>query len=97
MFAQVNSEHCRHKQFNADWTIDGVQKRNTLFSMIRNTHKRNPKYVVSAYNDNAAVLEGRRGSFLAPSRATNEWIQTKEQVQYLIKVESMYFYVLAVC
>ena len=45
MFAQVNSEHCRHKQFNASWTIDGVRKPYSLFDMIRNTHQRNPEYV----------------------------------------------------
>ena len=88
MFAQVNSEHCRHKQFNASWTIDGVQKQHSLFQMIRYTHKKNPNHVVSAYSDNAAVMEGHKGSFLAPNRATGEWIQAKEQVQYLAKVET---------
>ncbi|KAL9119601.1 MAG: hypothetical protein Q9187_003844 [Circinaria calcarea] len=88
MFAQVNSEHCRHKQFNATWTIDGVKKRHTLFDMIRNTHKINPKYTISAYSDNAAVLEGVKGTFLAPNRSTGEWIQTKEEVHYLAKVET---------
>ncbi|MCJ1299197.1 hypothetical protein MMC08_001989 [Hypocenomyce scalaris] len=88
MFAQVNSEHCRHKQFNASWTIDGVKKPYSLFSMIRNTHKQNPKYVVSAYSDNAAVLEGEKGSFFAPNISTGEWTQTKETVQYLAKVET---------
>ncbi|KAI4121372.1 MAG: hypothetical protein LQ347_006881, partial [Umbilicaria vellea] len=81
MFAQVNSEHCRHKQFNASWTIDGVKKPNSLFGMIRNTHKRNP-------SDNAAVLEGEKGSFFAPNNSTGEWTQTKEIVQYLAKVET---------
>lgn len=57
-FAQVNSEHCRHKIFNADWTIDGQKKDNTLFGMIRNTHKTTPQGTISAYSDNAAVLEG---------------------------------------
>ena len=70
MFAQINSgksrpalferstkfsEHCRHKQFNASWTIDGVKKDHSLFSMIRNTHQKNPGYVVSAYSDNAGM------------------------------------------
>jgi phosphoribosylformylglycinamidine synthase len=58
MFAQVNSEHCRHKQFNADFTIDGMHKSYSLFGMIRNTHQKNPSHVVSAYSDNAAVLQG---------------------------------------
>lgn len=57
MFAQVNSEHCRHKQFNANWTIDGISTGRTLFEMIKNTHTQNPKYTVSAYSDNAAVLD----------------------------------------
>ena len=88
MFAQVNSEHCRHKQFNASWTIDGVKKPSSLFDMIRNTHKKNSKYVVSAYSDNAAVLEGQNGSFLAPSQSRGEWTQSKERVHYLVKVET---------
>ncbi|KAL8724010.1 MAG: hypothetical protein Q9181_007029 [Wetmoreana brouardii] len=88
MFAQINSEHCRHKQFNASWTIDGEKKPQTLFDMIRTTHKVNPKWVVSAYSDNAAVLEGSKGSFWAPSHSTGAWNQTNEQVPYLIKVET---------
>ncbi|MCJ1382840.1 hypothetical protein MMC17_005953 [Xylographa soralifera] len=88
MFAQVNSEHCRHKQFNASWTIDGQKKARSLFNMIRNTHEKNPRFVVSAYSDNAAVLHGQRGSFLAPSRSTGEWTQTIESVHYLTKVET---------
>lgn len=88
MFAQVNSEHCRHKQFNAEWTIDGVKKPHSLFGMIRNTHKQNPEYVISAYSDNAAVLQGESGSFLAPSQYTGEWALTKETVHYLAKVET---------
>eukprot|EP01137_Pigoraptor_chileana_P016366 Opistho-2@73143 len=58
MFAQVNSEHCRHKIFNADWTIDGKAMPKSLFGMIRNTHASNPRGVLSAYKDNAAVVEG---------------------------------------
>lgn len=88
MFAQVNSEHCRHKQFNASWNIDGIEKPRSLFSMIRNTHVQNPGYVISAYSDNAAVLHGPSGSFLAPSQYTGEWTQIKEDVHYLAKVET---------
>ncbi|KAJ8610138.1 hypothetical protein MRB53_038745 [Persea americana] len=88
MFAQVNSEHCRHKQFNADWTIDGVNKPRSLFSMIRNTHNAHPQHVVSAYSDNAAVLKGETGTYWAPDYATGEWKQTKEAVHYLAKVET---------
>lgn len=88
MFAQVNSEHCRHKQFNANWTIDGVKMPKSLFDMIRNTHKLNPDYTVSAYSDNAAVLEGPNATFWAPDYSTGSWRQTKEQVHFLIKVET---------
>jgi phosphoribosylformylglycinamidine synthase len=58
MFAQANSEHCRHKIFNADWVIDGQPQEHTLFGMIRNTHASTPQGTVVAYSDNAAVLEG---------------------------------------
>ncbi|KAL3472512.1 CobB/CobQ-like glutamine amidotransferase domain-containing protein [Aspergillus californicus] len=88
MFAQVNSEHCRHKQFNASWTIDGMEMPNSLFSMIRNTHRKNPEHTVSAYSDNAAVLEGFDSSFWAPNSATGEWSHTKELVHFLAKVET---------
>ncbi|MCJ1364014.1 hypothetical protein MMC16_003123 [Acarospora aff. strigata] len=88
MFAQVNSEHCRHKQFNATWTIDGVEKPHSLFDMIRNTHEKNPEHVVSAYSDNAAVLEGEKASFWAPDISTGEWTESKEVVHYLAKVET---------
>src|SRR3982751_2850721 len=57
MFAQANSEHCRHKIFNADWIIDGQSQPKSLFAMIRNTHEKNPQGVLSAYRDNAAVME----------------------------------------
>lgn len=58
MFAQANSEHCRHKIFNADWTIDGERQDKSLFAMIRNTHQLAPQGTVVAYSDNAAVMEG---------------------------------------
>jgi phosphoribosylformylglycinamidine synthase len=88
MFAQVNSEHCRHKQFNADFTIDGIRKPHSLFGMIRNTHQKHPGHVVSAYSDNAAVLQGEQASFWAPSQITGEWQGTKETVHILCKVET---------
>ena len=59
MFAQANSEHCRHKIFNASWTIDGEKKDSSLFGMIRETHQAAPQGTVVAYSDNAAVIEGR--------------------------------------
>lgn len=58
MFAQANSEHCRHKIFNADFTIDGHKQDKSLFAMIRNTHQLNPQHTVVAYSDNASVMEG---------------------------------------
>jgi len=57
MFAQANSEHCRHKIFNADWVLDGEQQEKSLFSMIRNTHALHPEGVMSAYSDNAASTQ----------------------------------------
>ena len=59
MFAQANSEHCRHKIFNASWTIDGEPRSETLFGMIKATHQAAPQGTIVAYSDNAAVLEGR--------------------------------------
>ena len=88
MFAQVNSEHCRHKQFNADWTIDGVRKPQSLYAMIQHTHQQHPEHVVSAYSDNAAVLQGENASVWAPGYTTGEWIQAKEQAHILCKVET---------
>ncbi len=58
MFAQANSEHCRHKIFNADFIIDGVARDKSLFGMIRHTHQTNPQHMVVAYSDNASVMEG---------------------------------------
>ncbi|RYP49595.1 hypothetical protein DL768_004716 [Monosporascus sp. mg162] len=88
MFAQVNSEHCRHKQFNAHWTIDGVSKDRSLFDMIRNTHKVTPDHTVSAYSDNAAVMEGFNATFWGPDHLTRSWKLTNEPVQVLAKVET---------
>lgn len=78
----------KHKQFNASWTVDGVQKPHSLFDMIRNTHQKNPQHVISAYSDNAAVFEGQNGSFFAPDRYTGEWKQTLESVPFIGKVET---------
>ena len=71
MFAQANSEHCRHKIFNADFTIDGVPQDKTLFGMIRNTERLNPQHTVVAYSDNASVMEGEKiQRFYAKSAAS---------------------------
>jgi phosphoribosylformylglycinamidine synthase len=88
MFGQVNSEHCRHKLFNANWTVDGEAKSKSLFEMIRNTHKVTPDYTVSAYSDNACVLSGDVGNFWAPDYSTGSWTLTKETVLPLAKVET---------
>ncbi|EGW34164.1 5'-phosphoribosylformyl glycinamidine synthetase [Spathaspora passalidarum NRRL Y-27907] len=88
MFAQVNSEHCRHKIFNADWTIDNVKKDLSLFKMIRNTHQKNPLYTISAYSDNAAVFEGPEGYVFAPDFNTKQWKSIREKVHTLVKVET---------
>ncbi|MCF6345658.1 MAG: phosphoribosylformylglycinamidine synthase [Thiomicrorhabdus sp.] len=88
MFAQANSEHCRHKIFNADWTIDGQDKPHSLFGMIRNTFKKNPEGVLSAYSDNAAVLEGPEATRFFPNPESNIYQTHQEPVHFQIKVET---------
>ena len=88
MFAQANSEHCRHKIFNADWTIDGVKQEKSLFKMIRNTHEINTDYVLSAYSDNAAVMVGNKGGRFFPDPETNIYGYHHEDIQILMKVET---------
>ena len=66
MFAQANSEHCRHKIFNADWVVDGKRQAQSLFAMIRHTHASNPQGTVVAYADNAAIIEGRTAERFYP-------------------------------
>jgi len=91
MFAQANSEHCRHKIFNADWVIDGEQQEMSLFGMIRNTHKLNPGKTVVAYSDNASIVAGQK-----EGEATKRFYPTKdgaysfieEDMHYLMKVET---------
>ena len=88
MFAQANSEHCRHKIFNAEWTIDGIKQEKSLFKMIRNTHELNPDYVLSAYSDNAAVMEGSKGGRFFQDPETLEYGYNQEDIQILMKVET---------
>lgn len=88
MFAQVNSEHCRHKIFNADWTIDGELKDFSLFKMIRNTEQKNGQFTISAYSDNAAIYQGNEGYHFTPDLKTKKWQSKKEIVHTLIKVET---------
>jgi phosphoribosylformylglycinamidine synthase len=68
MFAQANSEHCRHKIFNADWIIDGVKQDKSLFGMIKNTHQLQPKGTIVAYSDNSSIMEGADRHALLPAR-----------------------------
>ncbi|HZO23700.1 MAG TPA: phosphoribosylformylglycinamidine synthase [Steroidobacteraceae bacterium] len=88
MFAQANSEHCRHKIFNADWIIDGRRREESLFAMIRYTHKCSPGGVLSAYRDNAAVLEGNPGTRYFPDPHTGIYGGHLEPIDILIKVET---------
>ncbi|BBP45685.1 phosphoribosylformylglycinamidine synthase [Thiosulfatimonas sediminis] len=88
MFAQANSEHCRHKIFNADWTIDGVDKPKSLFGMIRNTYQCNSEGVLSAYSDNAAVIEGPMATRFFPNPASRQYAFSEEPVHFQIKVET---------
>ena len=87
MFAQANSEHCRHKIFNARWTIDGVNKNDTLFGMIKTTYNNAPDNVLSAYKDNAAVISGHRAERFY-SRVSHQYDYSDEDVHILMKVET---------
>ena len=88
MFAQVNSEHCRHKIFNASWTLDGVDREESLFGMVRNTHRASPGGTLSAYSDNAAVMEGSAGGRFFADPRTGVYGATEEDVHILMKVET---------
>ena len=89
MFAQANSEHCRHKIFNASWTVDGQAQERSLFRMIRNTHQKTPQHTLSAYSDNAAVIAGHVASRYRPDPASGEY-RTEAAVPsaFQIKVET---------
>ncbi|MBV1881467.1 MAG: phosphoribosylformylglycinamidine synthase [Pseudomonadales bacterium] len=88
MFAQANSEHCRHKIFNADWTIDGEAQAHSLFSMIKNTYEKNSQGVLSAYVDNAAVMEGSTGGRFFPDPETKQYTYHQQPIHILMKVET---------
>jgi len=88
MFAQANSEHCRHKIFNADWIIDGEKKDRSLFNMIRNTHEKHSEGILSAYKDNSAVMEGFVTDRFIPDAATHEYGFSNEPIHILMKVET---------
>jgi len=87
MFAQANSEHCRHKIFNADWIIDGVKQAKSLFAMIRHTHAVSPQGTVVAYADNAAVMEGTTVRRFYPN-ADGRYVARREIMHILMKVET---------
>ncbi|UCH54381.1 MAG: phosphoribosylformylglycinamidine synthase, partial [Pseudomonadota bacterium] len=88
MFAQANSEHCRHKIFNADWVIDGKAQEASLFAMIRATHSANPKGTLVAYEDNAAIMEGPRMARFFPDPAARVYRYREEAAHILMKVET---------
>ncbi len=89
MFAQANSEHCRHKIFNARYTIDGEDMPHSLFGMIRNTHAENPQYTLSAYKDNAAVVEGFASRRFRSERSSGEFRhEPMQDAAFCIKVET---------
>jgi phosphoribosylformylglycinamidine synthase len=88
MFAQANSEHCRHKIFNADWVIDGEVMDKSLFAMIRNTYAHAPQGILSAYRDNAAVMEGARGMRFMPDPASGAYRAEEMDLPIIMKVET---------
>eukprot|EP00123_Amoebidium_parasiticum_P018469 comp24216_c0_seq1/m.44543 comp24216_c0_seq1/g.44543 ORF comp24216_c0_seq1/g.44543 comp24216_c0_seq1/m.44543 type:complete len:1310 (-) comp24216_c0_seq1:310-4239(-) len=88
MFGQVNSEHCRHKIFNADWIIDGQRMDKSLFAMIRNTYNMNPGGILSAYSDNASVITGHHTSRMFVDPQTHTYTLVPEMAHILMKVET---------
>lgn len=88
MFAQANSEHCRHKIFNASWDIDGESQEKSLFAMIRNTNELGGENVLSAYKDNAAVMVGSKAGRFFPKPDGKEYSYNQEDIQILMKVET---------
>ncbi len=88
MFAQANSEHCRHKIFNASWEIDGQIMERSLFQMIKNTYNLHSDGILSAYRDNAAVLQGTRGGRFYADPETGEYGAHTEEIHILCKVET---------
>ncbi|HVS51121.1 MAG TPA: phosphoribosylformylglycinamidine synthase [Opitutaceae bacterium] len=88
MFAQANSEHCRHKIFNATWEIDGTKRDRSLFQMIKHTFELHREGILSAYKDNAAVLAGTRGGRFYVDPASGEYRAHEEEIHLLCKVET---------
>jgi phosphoribosylformylglycinamidine synthase len=88
MFAQANSEHCRHKIFNASWDIDGESQDKSLFGMIKNTYQMHSENVLSAYKDNASVIVGHTAGRFFPNPETRQYGAVQEPVHILMKVET---------
>ena len=88
MFAQANSEHCRHKIFNSSWTIDGEDQERSLFAMIRNTHQLQPKGTIVAYSDNSAVMVGCEAETWVPQGDDHRYEKDTRLVHTLMKVET---------
>src|ERR1700733_7354887 len=88
MFAQANSEHCRHKIFNASWNIDGQEKDKSLFAMIKNTYSRSPQGVLSAYRDNAAIIAGSTGVRFFAEPESGVYRGVTEPIDIVVKVET---------
>ena len=88
MFAQANSEHCRHKIFNASWTLDGEDQEKSLFKMIKSTYELLPDHVYSAYKDNAAVMEGWQAGRFFPNPQSHQYEYHHENIDILMKVET---------
>ncbi len=88
MFAQANSEHCRHKIFNASWDIDGESQEKSLFGMIKNTYQMHNEGVLSAYKDNASVIVGNVAGRFFPNPETRQYGAVQEPVHILMKVET---------
>ncbi len=84
MFSQVNSEHCRHKIFNSAWTLDGEDHPRSMFSLIRETHKQNPSETLVAYEDNAAVIAGRKSQLFTPSGASGQYQFSPEEPAHVV-------------
>jgi len=88
MFAQANSEHCRHKIFNSSWTIDGDDQERSLFAMIRNTHQLQPVGTIVAYSDNSAVMVGCEAETWVPQGPEHRYEKDTRLVHTLMKVET---------
>ena len=87
MFAQANSEHCRHKIFNADWIVDGEKQSKSLFGMIKNTHQLHPRNTVVAYSDNSSIVEGAKINRFYPNQ-NGVYDNHEELTHFIMKVET---------